>query len=195
MNNIISLFFEFIKDHFDSLIAALSLSVASIMLYFNAKALREHNRPYISFSIETNKKLIKNQEIVIKNTGNRIAEDINIKVNPELHSYCFEKVKIDYSFFKENPIKFESIAPGQEIRTSFDHSLYRFDKKALENRNHYYSVEIRYRHNKTYYKQTYPIDISYIRFLGKTVGPEDINKNIKQIADSLKEISERIKDN
>jgi len=193
--NFISQLIEFIKNHFDSLIAALSLSVASIMLWLNAKALGEHNRPYISFSIESNKELIDNQEIVIKNTGNRIAEEIDIMIEPELHSYCFEMKEIDYSFFKKNPIKFESIAPGQEIKTSFDLSLYRFNKKDRENNNHFYLVTIQYKYLKKHYKQSYPVDISYMRFLGKTVGQEDINKNIKQIADSLEDISKRIKDN
>jgi hypothetical protein len=93
---------------------------------------------------------------------------------------------------KDGKIKLSGITPNQEIKSFFDSTLWRY-KENDEDTIDKVQAEIRYKYRDKEFTDSIVIDFSYLRNLGSTKTPEDIEDNIKKIADSIISIDESLK--
>lgn len=162
-----------------------------MILKSTIKAINEQNRPFISFSIEPIKKPT-NLFFVIRNTGNRTAESVEITSTPKLESLCSKEKQIPLIMDKDGKINISCVAPNQEIKSFFDHGLYRYKKEVSTDDK--IVLTIKYNYKKKLYDEKMEFDFSYIKSLAPKIdSPEDIEKNIMQIANSIKSIDESVK--
>ena len=182
---------QIFADNLNSILSFIGIVISYVLLKSTIKAINEQNRPFISLSIEPIKKP-SNLFVVIRNTGNRTAENVEITSEPKLESFCSEKKQFPLIIDINGKINISGIAPNQEIISFFDHALYRYAKDISSNDKILLQLEYSYKNKK--YKEKTVIDFSYIKSVAPIVNsPEDIDKNIKKIADSIISIDKSIK--
>ena len=151
------------KDHIGSILSFIAIIISYVLLKSTIEAINEQNRPYISLSIEPIEKP-SNLFIVIRNTGNRTAENVEITSNPKLESYCAVQKQIPLIIDNNGKINLSGIAPNQEIKSFFDYGLYRFAEDV--NSNDKTLLQINYSYRKKYFTEKIVIDFSYIKSVG-----------------------------
>ncbi len=179
------------NDLISPIISFAGIIVSALVLKATIKALNEQNRPFISFSIEPVKK-IGNLHIIIRNTGNRTAENVKIETEPKLISYCDRARKISSIISKDGKMLLSGIAPNQTIKSFFDSALYRYRNNKEEPQDKL-SLTISYNYNKREFVDKIIIDFSYLKNASQINSPEDIEPNIKKIADSLVDINKKFR--
>jgi len=187
INSLILLF----TDHIESILSFLAIVISYILLKSTIKAINEQNRPFISFSIEPQKNS-RSMNFVIRNTGNRTANNVEIETKPALSSVFAYKKNFALILSKDGKMKLSGITPNQEIKSFFDSTLWRY-KENDEDTIDKVQVEIRYKYRAKEFTDSIVIDFSYLRNLGSTKTPEDIEDNIKKIADSIISIDNSLK--
>jgi len=144
-----------LKPYITEIILLVSAIIAYRGLVISSKSLREHNRPYITFNVEPGQDLM-NVVIAIRNTGNRGASEVLIKITPPLRSSLYH-LSDENDPISELSIPFMS--PGQEIVSHYDQRS-RMASSDLVKR---YNIEISYKHSKqAKHHDTFIIDLSYI---------------------------------
>ena len=181
----------FLKAHFEPILSFLGLCISYIILKSTIKAINEQNRPFISFSIESVKK-IGNLFIIIRNTGNRTAYNLKISTSPKLISVCSQNRKIPLIMSSDGEINLSGVAPNQVIQSFFDSGLYRY-KENTEESVDLVEIVISYTYKKREFIEKTTIDFSYLKNASSISSPEDIDKNIKKIADNLEKIERKLK--
>ena len=187
LNSLILLF----TDHIESILSFLGIVISYILLKSTIKAINEQNRPFISFSIEPQKNS-RSMNFVIRNTGNRTANNVEIVTKPALSSVFAYKKNFALILSKDGKMKLSGITPNQEIKSFFDSTLWRY-KENDEDTIDKVQAEIRYKYRDKEFTDSIVIDFSYLRNLGSTKTPEDIEDNIKKIADSIISIDKSLK--
>lgn len=181
------------KDNLGNLITLGALCVAYLAFRISTKSFKEHNRPYITANIEKGDSPY-HIYLIIRNNGIRGAQDVSIKFNPPLKSQVF-KNQPDINDISE--CLYAYIAPQQTIKSTFDITLHRF-AEGVESDNKI-NIDVRYKCAKKTYKDTYLIDIDYIRHL---IGPnesdvkkgfEELNKTLNKLVKNTEKIAESIK--
>ena len=180
----------FLINHFEAILSFLGLCISYIILKSTIKSINEQNRPFVSFSIEPVKNP-GNLFVFIRNTGNRTAYDIEIKTEPKLISECSIVKKTPLIISKNGEIQLSGLAPSQTIQSFFDKGLYRYksDNDKLKDK---LEVEIKYSYKKKNFEEKTNIDFSYLRNQSSINTPEDIDTNIKRIADNLTSIDSKL---
>ena len=193
--------FRFLFDYIEwtgwinPLISLISIIIAAWTAWLTRKALLENNRPIISFSIESGEN-IKTLYLVIRNTGNRTADNVKITISPSITSITAKKKNISLIMDENGIINLSGLYPTQTVKSFFDHAFLRYQKnderdKLIEVAD----VEISYQYGKRSFKEKAHIDFSYIKDLADIKKDTKTEDNIKEIADSLVEINKKIKDN
>ncbi len=183
-------FLQYFADNLNSILSFIGIIISYVLLKSTIKAINEQNRPYISFSIEPIKKP-SNLFFVIRNTGNRTAESVEITSVPKIESLCSKERQIPLIINKDGKINISCVAPNQEIKSFFDHGLYRYKKDVSTNDK--VTITIKYNYKKKLYYEKKEFDFTYIKSLTPKIdSPEDIEKNIMQIASSIKLIAESV---
>lgn len=172
------------------ILTLISVTVAYFALRITVKSFHEHNRPYITANIEKGDSPY-HIDLIIRNNGIRGAQEVSIKFNPPLKSQMF-KNKPELNEISE--LMYPFVAPQQTIKTIFDITLHRF-AEGVESDNKI-NIEIKYKCAKKTYKDSYLIDIDYIRHL---VGPNesDVKKGFEKLDNTLGKLvfnTERIAD-
>jgi heme/copper-type cytochrome/quinol oxidase subunit 2 len=142
------------------------------MIFVGKKTFEEANRPYVVFSLETPQGSV--IDLVIKNVGNRPAEDVSISTNPKLESQ-FEP----FHSYHDKQLSFAFLPPNYEHRIAFD-SVKRMPGKNVPIR---YDVNVKYRFHGNTYSENFCIDLT--PFVNKThITSEGSDKKIiKQLSD------------
>ena len=182
---------QIFADNLNSILSFIGIVISYVLLKSTIKAINEQNRPFISLSIEPIKKP-SNLFVIIRNTGNRTAENVEITSEPKLESFCSKNKQIPLIIDSNGKINISGISPNQEIISFFDHALYRYAKDISSNDK--ITLQIEYSYNNKKYKDNTVIDFSYIKSVAPKINsPEDIDINIKKIADSIISIDKSIK--
>ncbi len=170
-----------IKDNLGNIITLGALCVAYLAFRISTRSFKEHNRPYITANIEKGDSPY-HIYLIIRNNGIRGAQDVSIKFNPPLKSQVF-KNQPEINDISECLYAF--IAPQQTIKSTFDITVHRF-AEGVESDNKI-NIDIRYKCAKKTYKDTYIIDIDYIRHL---IGPNDsdVKKGFEQLDKTLNKL-------
>lgn len=167
-----------------SLLAAL---FSALLVYVAWATLREHNRPYVSLFAETDKGgTIK---LVLKNSGNRAAYNVNVSTDVPIESVFYAKnpeIKPPFVTEKTHPF----IGPDQTVSGVFDYLSWRYDRRSENYKApcDKYSVTIRYCHNKRRFVDKYQLDLSYLEFVPCGYSRDHLG----DISDSLRTISSRL---
>jgi len=167
-----------IKDNLGNIITLGALYIAYRALMISTKSFNEHNRPYITANIEKGDSPY-HLYLIIRNDGIRGAQDVRIKFDPPLESQVFKNQPEINKIVERN---YAFISPQQMIKTTFDITLHRF-AEGIECENKI-NIDITYKYAKRTFKDTYLIDIDYIRHL---VGPSesDVKKGLEQLDKTL----------
>ncbi|MDD3049619.1 MAG: hypothetical protein PHR06_00570 [Candidatus Cloacimonetes bacterium] len=189
----IRLFWDSIQliELLNPVLSFIGVCISAIVLKATINSINEQNRPFISFSIEPSKK-VKNFFIVIRNTGNRTANNVIIKTTPKLVSICSEKRNTPSIISDKGEISLSGVSPNQIIKTFFDSGLYRYKENPNEISDKF-EISISYKFKKRKFVESVILDLTYLRHVCSLNTPEDIDTNIKKIADNIESINKKIK--
>lgn len=165
--------------------------VAAFILRATNKTLREQNRPFISCSIEPIKE-VDHLFLIIRNTGNRTANNVVITTNSKLKSVFSKLRDFPIALSDSGELKLSGVAPNQIIQSFFDIGYFRWveSKDKVED---IFELTIRYNYKKREFVEKTTIDFSYLKYPLESSKVDDIKPNIKKIADSLVSINKKIK--
>lgn len=165
-----------------SILSTIAIIISVITLKHSSKTTFESSRANIVFYVDT---LTGGQQfLTIKNFGNSLGTIINIDISPKPDYSKSPKLK-DVSVPVITNYTDISLAPNQCIKSWFPFSQYP-DKK--------FNITVQYKTLGKTYTENYPIDISYIEaidYIRKTSVPNDIPHALKDINETLQNISER----
>lgn len=193
--NVLNAIISFIGDHLANLLTLGVLFIAYRAFKVTAKSFEEQNRPYITANIEKGDSPF-HIYLIIRNNGNRGAQDVSMTFTPPLRSQMFQNMPEVNEFTK---CMYAFIAPQQTIKTTFDLTTHRFAKGVVCDNK--ISIDINYKCAKKSYTDKYLIDIDYIR---NQVGPnesdvkmgfEQIDKTLKKIVVSTEKLAENVRKN
>lgn len=187
---IIESILSLMSKHFDSVLSFGGVLISSSILCVTIRSISEQNRPHISFSIETDADP-SDMFMVIRNTGNRTAQDITISTTPVLLSFCAKERNIPLIINDEGIVNISGLAPNQVIKSFFDYGLYR-DKDNHEIQN-ITKVNIKYYLKKKKFNESFNLDFSYMDKLAIIKKPDEISKNLQRIADNIESIDLKMK--
>lgn len=189
----VSLFFESINwnELFSPILSLLGIIISACVLLATVKALREQNRPFISCSIEPIKE-IDHLYLIIRNTGNRTANNVGITTNPKLVSEFSKLRDFPIGLSDRGELKLSGVAPNQIIQSFFDIGYFRW-VESKDKVVDIFELTIRYNYKKREFIEQTTIDFSYLKYPLESSKSDDIKPNIKKIADSLVNISKKIK--
>ncbi|MCB5272095.1 MAG: hypothetical protein LHW56_09660 [Candidatus Cloacimonetes bacterium] len=164
-----------LKLYSTEIILLASAIIAYIGLVKSSNSYKEHNRPYITFNLEPGQDP-NHIVLAIRNTGNRGANDVCIKITPPLKSVLY------HSGDENDPVNELSIpfiSPGQEIVSHFDHKHLIVTSGSTDHYDIGISYEYR-KHRKCWkhwncrkFKDSYIVDLSYIGKIHFTLKPKD----------------------
>lgn len=173
------------------LLSFIGVCISAILLKATIDSLNEQNWPFISFSIEPIKK-VDSLYIVIRNTGNRTANNVRITTKPILTSIFSQKRDAPLILSKDGEIVLSGISPNQTIKSFFDSCLWRYgERKDKVNDEIVASISYEYRRRK--FAENTTINLSYLKNISTIVSVDDIDTNIMKIADSIEFIDKNIK--
>ncbi len=130
--------------------------------------------------------------IVIRNTGNRTANNVRITTKPILTSIFSQKRDAPLILSKDGEIVLSGISPNQTIKSFFDSCLWRYgERKDKVNDEIVASISYEYRRRK--FAENTTINLSYLKNISTIVSVDDIDTNIMKIADSIEFIDKNIK--
>lgn len=161
-------------------VVAIFISIKTLML--SNKAIVESSRANIVFYVDT---LTGGQQfLVLKNFGNSMGEILNIDISPKL-DYS-KSPRINYSSIPViTDYKNITLAPKQCIKSWFPFSSYPDTS---------FKITVKYKTLDKEYKETYPINLSYIKaidYIRKENHNSDVPKALNDINTTLQNISER----
>ncbi len=150
------------------------------LILVDKKTFEEANRPYVVFSLETPEGSI--IDLVVKNVGNRPAEDISIITNPKLESQ--QEV---FHPYHDKQLSYAFLPPNCEHRMAFDHVLRASGRDVPIQ----YDVTVKYRFRGNTYNENYHIDLT--PFINKTQiisegSDKKIAKQLENISGSLAQL-------
>lgn len=178
-----SIIVEIISIIFSSILSIVAIIISIKTLKQSNNAIIESSRANIVFYIET---LTGGQQfLVIKNFGNSIGEILDIDITPKLDYSKSPKIHCS-SVPVITDYKNISLAPNQCIKSWFPFSKYP-DKK--------FTITVTYKTLDNTYKETYPIDLSYIKaidYLRKTnIDVDNEKQALVNIDNTLRRFSEK----
>lgn len=160
---------------------------SALLVYVAWATLREHNRPYVTLFAEISNRgsII----LVMKNSGNRAAYNVNVTTDVPLESAFFAgrpDAKLPLVTEKTHPF----IGPDQIVSGLFDYLSWRYESK----RDNYkepcdkFTVMIRYLHKNRRFVEKYQLDLSYLAYVPRHYSQDhigDISHTLKSISDQL----------
>ena len=184
MLSIFNQIIDLIVCNFDKIITIGMFIIAFYAMIVNAKSYSEQNRPYITFSYEEHKEG-NYYYLIVRNTGVRAAYEVTIDIEPILQSYLIKERE------PISQIKFDFIAPNQIIKYCFDYSLFRHNEEnGAKDEKHKIDLEYKYKSRK--YKETYNIDLTYLKtWIGSDIESKS-TKHLKDIAENIKNINTQL---
>jgi len=143
--------------------------------------IKNQHRPYIVFGISRQKPMVLN--IVIQNTGDRIAKNVKIITLPKLKSNT-----VDEKFIADK-LNYNSIMPFYKYETAFDFSTTAGDAPER------YEIKIQYSDDCQLYEDNYIIDFSYLKNSLHSDQPDKTVKAIMSISEKMNESNKTIAEN
>lgn len=165
-----------------SILSIVAIVISLLTLKQSNNAIIESSRANIVFYVDT---LTGGQQfLMLKNFGNSMGEILDIDVYPKLDYSKSPKINC-VSIPVITDYKNITLAPNQCIRSWFPFSNYPDTS---------FKITVKYKTLNKIYKETYPINLSYIKaidYIRKENRNSDVPKILSDINDTLQNISER----